>query len=262
MKAKFVNDFMFEAYGQKDLTRMQDIRTKAAGDEEKEIQLASTQARLISKGPKAAARAEAAEAVFGSDHPVTQIFRDRASELGASVGMASKGALAPIKGPADKGERLEREWKKGKILPSERLGGEDVESGGSFGRSGDPFQKLGIGRFAKPPETSSEYHPYSASILPIGWVDVGSGESKYFNVYETWPDSIAEVWITSEGKYRLIFTSGEPQLKIGQRRNFKHDQTFQNIGRNWKFIDYLPVKDLMELVRVYNRNKFPGYTYK
>lgn len=253
-----------EAYGQKDLTRMEDIKTKAGGDPEAEVKLATTQAKLINKGPKAAARAEAAEVVFGPDHPVAQIFRDKAAELGASVGQASKGVLAPVKGPAGKGERLEREWKKKKILPSERVGGEDAESGGSFGRGGDGdvFQKIGIGRFAKPPETSTEHEWRDASILPIGWVDLGSGESKYFNVYETWPDSTAEVWETPDGKYRLIFTAGTPSLKIGQTRDFRHDQTWKNIGRNWKFIDYLPVKDLLELVRVYGRAKFPGYTYK
>lgn len=259
-----MNYRMDEAYGQKDLTRMEDIKTKAGGDPEAEVKLATTQAKLINKGPKAAARAEAAEVVFGPDHPVTQIFRDKAAELGASVGQASKGVLAPVKGPAGKGERLEREWKKKKILPSERVGGEDAESGGSFGRGGDGdvFQKIGIGRFAKPPETSTEHEWRDASILPIGWVDLGSGESKHLNVYETWPDSTAEVWETPDGKYRLIFTAGTPSLKIGQTRDFRHDQTWKNIGRNWKFIDYLPVKDLLELVRVYGRAKFPGYTYK
>ncbi|HPI82115.1 MAG TPA: hypothetical protein PK122_02715 [Candidatus Paceibacterota bacterium] len=262
MKAKFVKESLLEAFGQKDLVRMQDIKVKAAGDPEKEIALATTQASLIAKGEKAAARAEAAEEVFGPDHEVARIFRERAQELGASVGRASKGVLAPVKGPVDKGEKLEREWKRGKILPSERLGGEDAESGGSFGRGGDIFQKMGIGRFSKPIETSTKHEYREASILPIGWVDLGSGESQYFNVYETWPDSIAEVWETRDGKYRLIFTSGEPSLKIGQTRDFRHDQTWKNIGRFWKFIDYLPVKDLLELVRVYGRAKFPGYTYK
>ena len=267
MKARFVRDSLNEAYGQKDLVRMEDIKTKAGGDPETELKLASTQARLIGKGPKAAARAEAAEAVFGSDHAVTQVFRDRAAELGASTGQASKGVLAPVKGPAEKGERLEREFKKKKILPSERLGGEDVESGGSFGRgAGDVFQKMGIGRFAKPPETSNEYSYGSAAILPLGWVDVGSGEASTvgFNVYDTWPDGMAELWETPEDKYRLIFTSGMPNLKIGQTKDFRHDQTWNPISKtgSWKFIDYLPVKDLMELVRVYGKNKFPGYTYK
>ena len=252
-----------EAYGQKDLIRMEDIKTKAAGDEVKEIQLASTQAKLIAKGPKAAARAEAAEAVFGPDHTVSQIFRDRAGELGASVGRASKGVLAPVKAAPGKGEKLEREFKTKKILPSERVGYKSAEEGGSFGRAGgDAFQKLGIGRFSKPPETSDKYEYSPASILPIGSVDLGSGESKYFNVYDTWPDSTAEVWETQEGRYKLVFTSGGPSLKIGQRRDFRHDQTWRSIGTGWKFIDYLPVKDLVELARVYGRTSYPGYTYK
>ena len=263
MKARFVKDSLNEAYGQKDLVRMEDIKTKADGDPEVEIKLATTQAKLINKGPKAAARAEAAEEVFGSDHAVTQIFREKAAELGASVGKASQGVLAPVKAPAGKGEKLEREFKRKKILPSERLGGEDVESGGSFGRGdGDVFQKMGIGRFAKPPETSNEYVWHKAAILPIGWVDLGSGESKYFNVKED--GGMAEIWETPEGRYRLIITSGTPSQKIGVTQDFKHDQTWQQISKtgSWKFIDYLPTADLMELVRVYGVQKMPGYVYK
>jgi hypothetical protein len=60
----------------------------------------------------------------------------------------------------------------------------------------------------------------------------------------------------------LVFTAGEPSLKIGQSRDFRHDQTFQVIGRRWKFIDYIPVKDMTELARVYGTSKFSGYTYK
>ena len=262
MKAKFVKESLLEAFGQKDMTRMQDIMTKAAGDTEKELMLAQTQAKLIVHGPKAAARAEAAAEVFGPNHEVTAIFRERARELGASVGQASAGVLAPVKSAVGKGEKLEREWKRGKILPSERVGGEDAESGGSFGRGGDIFQKMGIGRFSKPVETSTKHEYSDASILPIGWVDIGTGECQLFNVYKTWPDSTAEVWETPDGKYRLIFTAGEPSLKIGQTRGFRHDQTWKPLGNRWKFIDYLPVKDLMELVRVYGRSKYPGYTYK
>lgn len=264
MKAKFISDYLAEAYGQKDHTRMVDIRTKAAGDEEKEIALASTQAKLINKGEKAAARAEAAVDVFGWDHPVTKIFQSRAKELGATRGSASKGVLAPVTRAAGKGEKLEREFKRKSTLASERIRSADAEKGGGFSRGDDVMKGVGIGRFAKPEETSDKHEWRDASILPIGWVDIGSGESKYFNVYKTWPDSTAELWVTRDGKYRLIFTSGEPQLKIGQTRDFKHDQTWQSISKNgsWKFIDYLPVSDLMELVRVYGKHKFPGYTYK
>lgn len=257
-----------EAYGQKDLVRMEDIKTKAAGDEDKEIQLATTQAKLITKGPKAAARAEAAEAVFGPDHIVAQIFREKASELGASVGKASKGALAPVKAPPRKGEKLEREFKKRNLLPSERIGYKPAEDeGGGFSRGGGEgsvYQKLGIGRFSKAPETSNEMRPRPASIASIGSVDIGSGESKYFNVYDTWPDSTAEVWKKPNGRYVLVFTSGsEPIGKIGMQSEFRNDQSWQELTRDgyWKMVDYVPIKNLDELIRVYGKSLL-GYTYK
>ena len=216
MKARFVSDSLNEAYGQKDLVRMQDIRTKAAGDEEKEIALATTQARLIGKGEKAAARAEAAVYVFGFDHPVTKVFQERTRELGASRGSASKGVLAPVKGPASKGERLEREFKRSQLLPSERVRSQkeqDVEKGGGFTRGGDVMGRMGLGRFSQPVETTDEYSYGASSILPIGWVDLGSGESKYLNAKRN--GGIAEVWKTQEGKFRLILNSSdEPGYKI------------------------------------------------
>jgi hypothetical protein len=265
MKARFVKDSLNEAYGQKDKVRMEDIRTKAAGDEEKEVALASTQARLIGKGEKAAARAEAAVDVFGWDHPVTKVFQERAKELGASRGTASQGVLAPVTKAAGKGEKLEREFKKKSYLASEKIRSADAEKGGGFQRSGgDGMKSMGIGRFSQPTETSNKHEWNDAAIAPIGWVDIGTGEARDLNVYKTWPESIAELWVTPEGKYRLIFTAGEPTLKIGQTRDFRHSWEWKPISKtgSWKFIDYLPVKDLMELVRVYNKHKFPGYTYK
>jgi len=61
MRAKTVN----EEFGQKDLVRIQDIKTKADGSQDKEISLATTQAKIIQDAGKARARAEAAEKVFG-----------------------------------------------------------------------------------------------------------------------------------------------------------------------------------------------------
>ena len=262
MKARFVKDSLNEAYGQKDRVRMEDIRTKAAGDEEKEVALATTQARLIGKGEKAAARAEAAVDVFGWDHPVTKVFQARAKELGASRGAASQGVLAPVTKAAGKGEKLEREFKKKAKLASERIRSADAEKGGGFSRGDEGMKAMGIGRFAKPEETSDKHEWRDGWILPIGWVDIGTGKSRDLNVYKEWPDSTAELWQTRDGKYRLIFTAGEPELKIGQTRDFTHYWDQKTLGRGWKFIDYLPVGDLMELVRVYNKHKFPGYTYK
>lgn len=274
MKAKFVKEVLNEAFGQKDYVRMTDIQTKSAGDHEKELSLASTQAKIIKNAVKAKARAEAAEDVFGPGSDIAQIFYDRASELGGDhvQARASRGALAPVKGPAKKGEKLEREFKKHSMLPSERIGYKPAEEkGGGFSRGGftkpgeqegSVYQKLGLGRAANAPETSEETRYRPAAIASIGSVDIGSGESKYFNVYDTWPDSNAEVWKKDNGRYVLIFTSGEPG-KIGLRSAFMNDQSWAEMTRNglWKLVDYAPVKDLQELIRVYGKSML-GYTYK
>ena len=270
MKARFVKDSLFEGYGQKDYIRMTDIQTKADGDPEKELSLATTQAKIIKNAVKAKARAEAAEEVFGADSEIAQIFHDRAAELGGDYvqSKASKGSLAPVKAAPGKGEKLEREFKKNTILPSERIGYKPAEEeGGGFSRGGGEgsvHQKLGIGRYANAPETTDEIDYEPSSVLSIGSVDIGSGESKYFNVYDTWPDSTAEVWKTPNGKYRLVFTSGDsPMGKIGLRGNFRNDQTWQTINKDgyWEMVDYVPVKDLKELIRVYGKSMY-GYTYK
>jgi len=127
MRAQFVN----EAYGQKDLVRMQDIKTKAAGNHDKEISLATTQAKIIQDAGKAQARAEAAEKVFGSGSDISQIFHERAVELGGShvIGKASKQVLAPVTGPVEKGQKIERKFKTQYLLPSERLGAAAPEIG-------------------------------------------------------------------------------------------------------------------------------------
>jgi len=275
MKAKFVKEALNEAFGQKDRVRMQDIQTKSAGDHEKELSLANTQAKIIQNAVKAKARAEAAEEVFGPGSDIAQIFYDRASELGGDhvQARASRGSLAPVKAAPKKGEKLEREFQKQSMLPSERIGYKAAEEGGGFTRGGftkpgeqegSVYQKLGLGRFANAPETSEEIRHRPAAIASIGSVDIGSGESKYFNVYDQWPDSTAEVWKKDNGRYVLVFTSGdEPLGKIGMRSAFMNDQTWNEMTRDgyWKMVDYVPVKELQELLRVYGKSML-GYTYK
>lgn len=263
MKAKLVREFLNEEFGQKDLVRMQDIQTKSAGDHDKELSLAATQAKIITNPVKAKARAEAAEQVFGSGSDIAEIFHQRAQELGGDYvrAEASRGVLAPVKGPVGKGEKLEREFKKKSILPSERVRKPDAEAaGGGFSKTGDVFKGTGIGRYAQGVETSDEYIYRPASILPIGRVNFGTGKSPMIDVKNEWPDSTIEIW--SDGRNnKAIFTSGSANAKLGNRRDFRHDQTWQYIGRGWKLIDYAPVKDLYELIRLYG-GSLPGYTYK
>lgn len=265
MRAKFVN----EGFGQKDLVRMQDIKTKAAGDHSKEISLATTQAKIIGDAGKAQARAEAAEQVFGAGSDISQIFHDRAVELGGSGvrSKASKAVLAPVVAPVGKGERIERKFKTQYLLPSERLGGAAPEvgqaktGGGGFTRgNSDIFRNLGIGRFSTPPEVGGTRQK-TASIASLGRVHLGTGECDYFNVYDTYKGSTAEVWKNENGNERLVFTSGDkPLAKLKDYREFRNDQTWQKMGE-WTMIDYVPTSELKELIRVYGAS-LPGYTYK
>lgn len=136
------------------------------------------------------------------------------------------------------------------------------------------------------------------AILPLGKVDLRTGECPIFNVYDTWePDSTVEVWVDPKGhdythlqgveapssgissilkpkpkeeidltkrkffNYRLIFTSGsQPSYQIGQKQNFYHDQNGNNIGQ-WQMVDYVPLKWMRELILPYGGH-IAGYVYK
>lgn len=62
---------------QKDYRRIQDIKDQPG----KEIGLANKMSKLITSPEKARGRYMASRDIFGNDHPVTQIFKERASEL-------------------------------------------------------------------------------------------------------------------------------------------------------------------------------------
>jgi hypothetical protein len=264
MRAKLV----LEAYGQKDYVRMVDIKTKAAGDHNKEISLATTQAKIIGDAGKAQARAEAAEQVFGSGSDISQIFHERAVELGGSNVKAkpTQAVLAPVVAPVGKGEKIERKFKTQYLLPSERLGAAAPEvtqaktGGGGFSRgNSDIFKSMGIGRFAAPPEVGGK-RLSSASIASLGRVHLGTGECEYFNIYDTY-DGTAEIWKDNAGNYKIVFTAGDkPLAKLNDYREFRDDQTWKPKGE-WTMKDYVPVKEMKELIRVYG-GSLPGYTYK
>ncbi len=262
MRAKLV----LEGFGQKDQVRMLDIKTKSAGNHEKEISLARTQANIIQDPGKAQARAEAAEQVFGAGSDISQIFHDRAVELGGSGvrSKASKAVLAPVVAPVGKGEKIERKFKTQYILPSERVGAAKPEEkgGGGFQRgNSEIFKHLGIGRYseATAPEVGGK-RLSSSSILPIGRVNFGTGESQYFNVYDTYSGT-AEIWKDDNKNFKVVFTSGKtPLAKLNDYREFRHDQTLQRMGE-WILVDYVPVAEMKELIRVYG-GSLPGYTYK
>ena len=266
MRARLIN----EAFGQKDLVRMQDIKTKAAGDHNKEITLATTQAKIIGDAGKAQARSEAAEQVFGQGSDISQIFHERAVELGGSnvKSKATQAVLAPVVGPVGKGEKLERKFKTQYLLPSERMGAAAPETtqaktgGGGFSRgNAEAYKTLGIGRFSSTsaPEVGGK-RLSSASIASLGRVHLGTGESSYFNIYDTY-DGTAEIWQDHAKNFKIVFTAGDkPLAKLQDYREFRDDQTWKPKGE-WTMKDYVPVKEMKELIRVYG-GSLPGYTYK
>ncbi len=138
----------------------------------------------------------------------------------------------------------------------------------------------------------------SNPILPIGKVDIRTGECKYFNVYETWKnEGIVEVWRDAKGintknidsnvkidspsinilrpkskeeveeqkrkffNHKIIFTGGNvPTYQIGDNALFVHDQNRNEIGY-WEMVDYVPLKHMRELILPYGSN-LSGYVYK
>ena len=102
------------------------------------------------------------------------------------------------------------------------------------------------------------------TILPAGKLNIVTGKSNYFNIYED-RDSTLEIWKTlgKSGVYKAIMTSGnKPLYKIGSNKDFIHDQ-----NRKFLFsavlVDYSVVneKELPGKLAKYGKS-LPFYVYK
>ena len=224
-----------EEVTEKDLQRIKDLFPRSKGNDEKLLQLASAMAKVITNPEKAQARGEAAVQILGANNnALADIFFDRAKELGY-LAKASEFAHKPSKskGKVDKYAQYKK--------PASQL----------------PNPKMGDG---KRPDLYSKYA--GSPILPLRKVNLETGESQYFNVYETWENKgTVEVWKTENNRYRIIFTSGKlPYEGIGKRQLFKHDQTWAKMGV-WTMVDYTPLKDARGLIPLYGKS-IAGYVYK
>lgn len=111
-------------------------------------------------------------------------------------------------------------------------------------------------------------------ILPIGRINLTTGKSKYFNIYETWgEESTYEIYekisdyssynLQEEGKkkYYIVTTSGKrPIQEVGDVKIFVHDQTRQFLFKG-KMIDFAVGSELKEKASKY-KNSIAGATYK
>lgn len=256
-----------EAYEPKDLKRVKDFAKKSGGDFKKEVALARQMANTLTNVNKAIGRAEAAAEVYGGWNDIVQIFYDKAKELGYN-------------GPPP-AERLG-------VLKDHPILGSKLPKEQQYKSTSNRNPYIGRGRSWQ-----------GNAILPLGKVNLRTGESPIFNVYDTWRNRriIVEVWVDPKGhdythlqgvetpstgissilkpkpkeeidltkrkffNYRLIFTSGsQPNFQIGQKQNFYHDQNGNNIGQ-WQMVDYVPLKWMRELILPYGGN-IAGYVYK
>ena len=99
------------------------------------------------------------------------------------------------------------------------------------------------------------------SIASLGRLNVKTGSSKYFNVYETWANATAEIHRTSKDTTVIIFTQGDkPICEVGVARSFKSDQSWRHLFDAY-MVESCPIADLSKVAAKYG-NSFTAYTYK
>lgn len=106
---------------------------------------------------------------------------------------------------------------------------------------------------------------YGASL---GTVNLKTGSSKYFNIYDTWgEDTTYEIYKCrkatnpDETVYKIFATSGTtPLRKLGEK---VHDISLQGSRRFFDgvMVDYAVGSNLKKLVEKYG-TRLTGYTYK
>ncbi len=101
-----------------------------------------------------------------------------------------------------------------------------------------------------------------SAILPVGMVNLKTGEFKYGNIYDFWgEDTTYEVYDIGGGKIRVVATAGStPIIKVGQRSSFVHDQTGRYLFDGTVIEAVIGNDGLRTLVK--HRNSLSIATYK
>jgi hypothetical protein len=222
-----LNENLNESVLQKDLDRMHSILKKSGDDKEKMRNYVEAMAKAIKDKHKAFQRGKAADEVL-KDQELANIFYHRAQELGLDFDI-----------------NVER-------------------SKTGMSKFGIEVPKLG----SRKGKVHDEKHRnrINTSIASLGSVNIQTGKSRYFNVYETWreDDTVVEVWKKDEnGSLILVFGSGtKPMVDIGGTATFRDYNSGREITYHSTLIEWVLMKDLKELLRIYNKKSFTGYTYK
>ena len=116
------------------------------------------------------------------------------------------------------------------------------------------------------------------SILSVGSLNINTGKCKYFNIYDTWKDSTAEIYkdvtrnypgSNNPDKFKIVFTSGSTAInnrdgsmpKAGDQRDFKDDQRGTPLFQG-EFVESCLIGDLKTVAAKLGIKSCTGYTYK
>jgi hypothetical protein len=113
---------------------------------------------------------------------------------------------------------------------------------------------------------SRYYSRGTSAIAPLGKVNVNTGRSKYFNIYETWgaKDTTWELYKNDKGNFVIVATSGTSAIHNSNdslRREFHADQSRRYLGC-WLFITSSLQENLKQMAAEHNFTSVAGYCYK
>lgn len=194
----------------------------------------------------------------GSDEKTLQLVRNMAKSIKDPKKARARGeAIASIIGDENEASKIffDRATELGGKKPKDLKIGSVIPGGKTMGKIKQTKVK-----YYGPREKGS-------AILPLGSVKLETGDSKIFNVYDTWKNmgrTMVEVWKDHKGKHRLLFTSGDkPYYIIGSKNTFYHDQNFGAMfgGYECTLVDWAKLEDMRDLIPKYGKSLF-GYVYK
>lgn len=218
-------------YGSKDIMRMESIKEKSRGDYMSQLLHAYNMACAITLPGKAMARGYAAQEVFGEHSAVSQIFFERAYDLGGED-------VRPVASvnPFDTSEEgIEAEYENIPIeqQPASRRS-ERKEIGDKHINRKAPWPKL----------------------IPLGKINTIKGDGPQFSLYGKLRGTM-EVWQTEDGKYRLAYTAHYETLHfIGETRTFNVEGKLVE----WTLVDYIESEYTANLAPLYGKS-IPIYNY-
>ena len=96
-----------------------------------------------------------------------------------------------------------------------------------------------------------------ALVLPIGSVNLKTGENKYIDDYMTY--NYTFVLIRKNGKYSLISGASDNYYKVGERITLAHDQTHRNMGTYTVIGEFNSLKKIQEKI---HKTTIRGYVFK